>query len=216
MNPRLPEIDDPEAMPFMVLASASARRRSMFEQVGLDHAVVPASVDDGDLGYAEHVHPAAWVAALAYYKASSSLRRLLQDASFAPPEQTLVIGADTVCVHNGTVLGQPGDHDEARAMIRSMSDAEHEVLTGIAIVDPLSGRREIFIDRSVVRVGEIPETEISSYLESGHWRGKAGGYNITERLAAGWPIEFVGDETSIVGIPMTRTLERARRFFRAG
>ena len=98
-------------------------------------------------------------------------------------------------------------------MILSMSDAEHEVLTGIAIVDPITGRREIFIDRSVVRVGVIPESEIVAYLESEQWRGKAGAYNITERLAAGWPIEFDGDETSIVGIPLTRTLERVQQFF---
>lgn len=213
MNPTLPQLDDPDAMPFVVLASASPRRRSMFEQAGVRHAVLPASVDDGELGHASHVNPAEWVAALAYLKAASSAQLFIADPQIEHKPNTLVIGADTVCVHNGRVLGQPGDRDEAYAMILSMSDAEHEVLTGIAIVDPMTGRREIFIDRSVVRVGTIPEHEIVAYLESEQWRGKAGAYNITERLAAGWPIEFDGDETSIVGIPMTRTLERVRHFF---
>lgn len=213
MNPTLPQLDDPDAMPFVVLASASPRRRSMFEQAGVRHAVLPASVDDGELGHASHVNPAEWVAALAYLKAASSAQLFIADPQIEHKPNTLVIGADTVCVHNGKVLGQPGDRDEAYAMILSMSDAEHEVLTGIAIVDPITGRREIFIDRSVVRVGTIPEHEIVAYLESEQWRGKAGAYNITERLAAGWPIEFDGDETSIVGIPMTRTLERVRHFF---
>ncbi len=213
MNPTLPQLDDPDAMPFVVLASASPRRRSMFEQAGVRHAVLPASVDDGELGHASHVNPAEWVAALAYLKAASSAQLFIADPKLEHKPNTLVIGADTVCVHNGKVLGQPGDRDEAYAMILSMSDAEHEVLTGIAIVDPITGRREIFIDRSVVRVGTIPEHEIVAYLESEQWRGKAGAYNITERLAAGWPIEFDGDETSIVGIPMTRTLERVRHFF---
>lgn len=213
MNPTLPQLDDPDAMPFVVLASASPRRRSMFEQAGVRHAVLPASVDDGELGHASHVNPAEWVAALAYLKAASSAQLFIADPQIEHKPNTLVIGADTVCVHNGKVLGQPGDRDEAYAMILSMSDAEHEVLTGIAIVDPMTGRREIFIDRSVVRVGTIPEHEIVAYLESEQWRGKAGAYNITERLAAGWPIEFDGDETSIVGIPMTRTLERVRHFF---
>ncbi len=213
MNPTLPQIDDPSVMPFVVLASASPRRRSMFEQVGVRHAVIPASVDDGELGIAEHVNPAEWVAALAYLKAASSAQLFIASHQIEHQSNTLVVGADTVCVHNGKVLGQPGDRDEALAMILSMSDAEHEVLTGIAIIDPLTGRREIFIDRSVVRVGMIPESEIVSYLESGQWQGKAGAYNITERLAAGWPIEFDGDETSIVGIPMTRTLDRVSQFF---
>lgn len=213
MNPTLPHLDDPDAMPFVVLASSSPRRRSMFEQIGVQHTVLPASVDDGDLGHAEHVNPAEWVAALAYLKAASSAQLFIASPRLEHKPNTVVIGADTVCVHDGRVLGQPGDRDEAYAMILSMSDAEHEVLTGIAIVDPITGRREIFIDRSVVRVGAIPEHEILAYLDSGLWQGKAGAYNITERLAAGWPIEFDGDETSIVGLPMTRTLERVAQFF---
>jgi septum formation protein len=213
MNPTLPQLDDPDAMPFVVLASSSPRRRSMFEQVGVRHSVLPASVDDGELGHAAHVKPAEWVAALAYLKAASSAQLFVADMQLEHKLNTVVIGADTVCVHNGEVLGQPANREEAHAMILSMSDAEHEVLTGIAIVDPITGRRDIFIDRSIVRVGVIPESEIVTYLESEQWRGKAGAYNITERLAAGWPIEFDGDESSIVGIPMTRTLERVSQFF---
>ncbi|MHA7813960.1 MAG: Maf family protein [Phycisphaerales bacterium] len=213
MNPTLPQPEDLDSMPFVVLASASPRRRSMFEQVGIRHTVVPASVDDGELEHARSVRPEEWVAALAYLKAASSAQLFSagDQPEFKP--NTVVIGADTVCVHNGEVLGQPADRDEAHAMILSMSEAQHEVLTGIAIVDPITGRREIFIDRSIVRVGTIPEHEIVACLDSEQWRGKAGAYNITERLAAGWPIEFEGDETSIVGIPMTRTLERVSQFF---
>lgn len=212
MNPTLPQLDDPNALPFVVLASSSPRRRSMFEQAGVRHAVLPASIDDGDLTPGR-VEPGEWVAALAYLKAASSVQRFVQNPQITRSAHTLVVGADTVCVHDGQILGQPDDQDQARAMIEAMSDAEHEVLTGIAIVDPLSGRRELFIDRSLVRVGTISEQEIAAYLSSGQWRGKAGGYNITERLAAGWPIEFEGDETSIVGIPMIRTLERVAAFF---
>jgi septum formation protein len=185
----------------------------MLEAAGVRHAVLPASVDDGELHPAASLDPAEWVAALAYLKAASSAQLFVQEPVVEHKLNTVVIGADTDCVHNGRILGQPGSRDEARAMIIAMSDAEHEVLTGIAIVDPVTGRREIFIDRSRVRVGTIPEHEIAAYLDSGNWQGKAGAYNITERLAAGWPICFEGDETSIVGIPMTRTLERVSRFF---
>ena len=213
MNPTLPNLDDPDALPFVVLASASPRRRSMFEQAGVKHSVLPAGIDDGELDHAQHVDPAEWVAALAYLKAASSAKLFHQQGLVEHKLNTVVIGADTVCVHGGKVIGQPDDRDHARAMIIAMSDAEHEVLTGIAIIDPVTGRREIFIDRSIVRVGVIPEHEIVAYLDSNQWQGKAGAYNITERLAAGWPIQFDGDETSIVGIPMTRTLERVSRFF---
>jgi len=212
MNPTLPIPENAHDLPLMVLASASARRRSMLRDLGVRHEVVPAGVDDGQLVPGSGTDPRQWVAALAYLKAASSLSRF-PGVGIEPTINTVVIGADTVCVHDGRILGQPRDRDEARARIVSMSDAEHEVLTGVAIIDPASGRREIFIDRSLVRVGAIPEAEILGYLDSDEWVGKAGGYNITERLAAGWPIEFEGDETSIVGLPMTRTLDRVSRFF---
>ena len=207
MNPTLPQLDDPNALPFVVLASASPRRRSMFEQAGIRHAVLPAP------GQGE---PGVWVVALAYFKAASSVHQVVRDPGPSGMDRTVrtvVVGADTVCVHDGRVLGQPADEDEARSMIEAMSDAEHEVLTGIAIVDPLTGRRELFIDRSLVRVGKVSAQQIDDYIRSGQWHGKAGGYNITERIAAGWPIEFEGDETSIVGMPMSRTLERVAAFF---
>ena len=212
MNPTLPQLPDIDAFPFVVLASSSPRRRSMFEEIGVAHAVIPAGVDDGDLSPGG-VDPAQWVAALAYLKAASSAQLFVANPLVEHKVNTVVIGADTVCVHDGVILGQPADRSEAHAMIIAMSENEHEVLTGIAIVDPLTGRRELFIDRSVVRVGTIPEHEIVAYLDSDQWVGKAGGYNITERLAAGWPISFEGDETSIVGLPMTRTLDRVARFF---
>lgn len=212
MNPTLPQIDDSQTLPFVVLASSSPRRRSMFEQIGVPHAVLPASIDDGELIPGE-VDPAQWVAALAYLKAASSAKLFVQQPMLEHKLNTVVIGADTVCVQDGRIIGQPNDRDHAQAMIIAMSDAEHEVLTGIAIIDPITGRRELFIDRSLVRVGIIPEHEIAAYLDSDQWVGKAGGYNITERLAAGWPITFEGDESSIVGLPMTRTLDRVARFF---
>lgn len=212
MNPVLTPVLNPDELPFVVLASSSPRRRSMFEQAGVRHEVLPASIDDGEL-IPGAVDPQHWVAALAYLKAASSAKAFVGTPRDEPRLNTVIIGADTVCVHDGRIIGQPRDRQDAHAMIVAMSDAEHEVLTGIAIVDPLTGRRELFIDRSVVRVGTIPESEIVAYLDSGQWAGKAGAYNITERLAAGWPIAFLGDETSIVGLPMTRTLDRVARFF---
>jgi nucleoside triphosphate pyrophosphatase len=212
MNPKLPDIENPESLPMVVLASASPRRRAMFREIGVRHTVLPATVDDGLLAPGD-VDPNQWVAALAYFKAASSAQSYAMRPESDRSVNTVVIGADTVCVHDGRILGQPNDRDHAQAMIRSMSDAQHEVLTGIAIVDPVTGRRELFVDCSVVNVGQIEEHEITTYLESGQWKGKAGAYNITERLAAGWPIEFDGDETSIVGLPMTRTLQRVEQFY---
>ncbi len=197
-------------MPRIVLASASPRRRAMLQAVGVEHRVAPAQVDDGELIPGERVNASQWVAALAYLKATSSARTIQDEAIGA---QIVVIGADTVCVHDGEIIGQPVDREHAKEIIERMSDATHEVLTGVALLDAKGDRRDLFVDQSVVTVGVISDEQIEEYLDSEQWRGKAGAYNITERLAAGWPIEFTGDETSIVGLPMTRTLQRVSRFF---
>lgn len=91
-----------------------------------------------------------------------------------------------------------------------MAGADHEVLTGVAVVCPATGRRVMFSDRSVVTMGAIGEDRIGGYLAGDGWRGKAGAYNIAERLDAGWPITFVGSMDSIMGLPVARTLSAAR------
>jgi septum formation protein len=193
--------------PMVILASASPRRRELFEEAGIRHIVCPSSVDDGEL-HSGNVDPEQWVGSLAYYKAAATAEGLEESSRGG----SVVLGADTVCVYLEEIIGQPADRADAKRIISRMAGQIHDVLTGVAILDPATGQREIFIDRSEVTLGELSETQIDEYLDSGNWKGKAGGYNITERLAAGWPIEFDGDETSIVGLPMTRTLERIAAF----
>lgn len=205
-HPPSPESGD---FPVVVLASASPRRRELLDNAGVTHQVQPAKIDDGDLNPSNATNPEQWVLALAYLKATSSSRAYDADAD---PQATVVLGADTVCVHKGQIIGQPTDRAHAKQIINQMSDDTHEVLTGVAIIDPITNRRDLFVDRSVVSLGSLTEEQIESYLDTNLWKGKAGAYNITERLAAGWPIKFTGDETSIVGLPLTRVLERVKTF----
>jgi len=182
----------------------------MLTQAGVAHRVHPAAIDDGELVPGHGTNADQWVVALAYLKAISS-SRTIDDADLQG--QIVIIGADTVCVQDGQIIGQPDDRDHARQIINLMSGSTHEVLTGVAILDPHTGRRDLFVDRSVVTVGQISDDEIELYLDSELWQGKAGAYNITERLAAGWPITFTGDETSIVGLPLSRVIERVNSFY---
>ena len=69
----------------------------------------------------------------------------------------------------------------------------------------------MFVDTATVTVGDIPGREVNAYVNSGQWRGKAGAYNLDERLEAGWPITFSGDPTTIVGLPMRRLLPLLER-----
>jgi septum formation protein len=180
------------------------------DEHGLDHDAMHPGVDDGLLEPGQ-VPPEQWVKALAYYKARAGARLLALAA-----EPRLVIAADTTCVLGDRVIGQPADADDADAMIRSFVDAEHEVLTGVAILPAGPGasrnpNRVIFAERARVHLGSLSDDKIHAYVTSGGWRGKAGGYNLSERLEAGWPIRFTGDVSTIVGLPMRPLLDRLER-----
>lgn len=170
----------------------------------MTHSVRPASVDDGDLTPGHASDPGAWVASLAFLKATSCAQAIRGEVE----DGAVVLGADTVCVHGGEIIGKPVDEADARRIIETMRGGVHEVLTGVALVLVGGRARDVFVDRSVVTVGDIADGEIEVYLGSGLWRGKAGAYNISERLEAGWDLKFEGCDESIAGLPVARVVER--------
>lgn len=164
---------------------------------GIVHEVVATCIDDGELTPGR-VSASHWAAALAYLKARAGADRA--DCAV----RGWVLGADTVCVLDGRIIGQPRSRDHAGEIIRSFAGRAHEVVTGVALVNADSGDRRIFADVSVVSLGVLSDEAIDSYLDSGLWRGKAGAYNLAERAAAGWPLRCDGDPTSVMGLPMAR------------
>ncbi|MFN7022480.1 MAG: Maf family protein [Phycisphaerales bacterium] len=199
----------------LLLASRSPRRRELLEQAGIDHEVIDSGVDDSQLRPGV-VAADQWVAALAYLKAAAAASRRAENVPSGDTRPVeIVLGADTVVVDRDEIIGQPRDADDARRIIRRLSNGSHSVLTGVALVDPAGGRRDIFTDRAEVVVGPIGDQCIDDYVRSGQWRGKAGAYNLAERLAAGWPIRFEGDAGTIMGLPMHRLVRRIEAFNRS-
>lgn len=185
----------------------------MLTQHGIPHEACDPGLDDGKLSPGPNVLPEEWVAALAYLKAVSAIERYGDLWNSGPRENgrtipDVVIGADTIVVHDGAIIGQPRDADDARRIIQRLADCEHTVLTGVALVRPSTRAREIFHDTATVRVGSIAAPKIDQYIASGLWRGKAGAYNLAERLQAGWDITFDGDPTTIMGLPMAMLTRR--------
>lgn len=198
-------------VPRLILASQSPRRRQLLTEHGLDHDALNPGVDDGLLTPGS-VTPEQWVRALAYYKAAAGARAARPTDNLP----RLVLGADTVCVVDGRIMSHPADAEDARRMLGSFMGREHEVLTGVALIPLTNGQadtfdRLLFVDAAKVRWGQIADGDLDAYLASGQWRGKAGGYNLAERLAAGWPITYDGDPTTIMGLPMARLLEALER-----
>lgn len=197
------ELVRPAGRPRVLLASRSPRRRQLLAEYGIDFEAATGdtstSVDDGLL-VRGGVTPREWVAALGYFKAAAAMRNL-GEWPYAAGE-LVIVGADTVVLKGAEIIGQPKNAVDAERILRLLQNGSHKVLTGVAFVDAGTGQRDMFVDDAIVTVGDIGHDVIRAYVDSGDWRGKAGGYNLRERLDAGWPITYLGDPTTIMGLPM--------------
>jgi septum formation protein len=185
----------------ILLASRSPRRREFLERAGATFESVHPGLDDSELlpGCGTAV---GWVMGLAYLKARAGVEILRKRGE--ADGTWIALGADTTCVVDGVCIGTPRDAVEAEAMIRGMSGRQHEVVSGVALVCPATGARRVFADAAKVWMDEIPDAQIRSYIAGDGWKGKAGAYNLSERISAGWKIRVEGDPTTIMGLPMRR------------
>jgi len=185
----------------LILASGSPRRAGILRSRGVEVQVVPPALDDADVP-ADTRDPCAHVMSLAWFKARLVLSQL--PAADSAPGRALprwLVAADTMCVHDGRVLGKPADEAQVRSMLRSFEGREHTVVTGICVVDRSSGARRIFFDSAEVHLGDLAPGHVDAYVASGEWKGKAGGYNFQERVNAGWPLRCDGDPETVMGLP---------------
>lgn len=123
----------------------------------------------------------------------------------------LVLGADTIVVARGEILGKPADTDDAMRMLRMLSGQKHEVITGVCLAGPgrsgqltaPSGEAEIQIaaETTAVTMSEISEEEIRSYVARGEPMDKAGAYAI-QGIASRWIPRIEGDYSNVVGLPV--------------
>jgi septum formation protein len=117
---------------------------------------------------------------------------------------TVVLGADTVVTIDGQVLGKPADPEDARGMLRRLAGREHEVITGVAVLDAGSGRAQTTAVVSRVRMTGYGEADIEAYVATGEPLDKAGAYAIQGaggRLVAG----LEGSFSNVVGLPLAAT-----------
>src|SRR5688572_21286272 len=147
--------------PRLVLASASPRRSALLAGIGLTFTVRPAHIDEtprpGET-------PAALVERLAREKAAAA----------RPGAGELALGADTEVALDGAVFGKPADGDDAARMLRLLSGREHDVVTGVALLDGTSGRVASGYELTRVRISPLSEREIDWYVESGEPLDRAG------------------------------------------
>lgn len=110
-----------------------------------------------------------------------------------------ILGADTIVVVHGKILGKPSDREEARTMLQSLSNTRHRVITGVCVIFP-GGRKRIAHEWTWVTMRTIEPAEIEAYLDSGEWEGKAGAYAIQE-TADRFVSKLEGSFENVVGLP---------------
>ena len=194
----------------LILASKSPRRFALLQEAGLPVRILQTGFDDSRLAKPPDWAVAEWTLHLARLKLDAAVAHF-SVPSF--PAGAIVLSADTVVDLDGAVIGQPADASHARTMIRLISARTHDVVTAALLHDLDSGARTEILDRSTVSVGPIPESEIDRYVATGSWRGKAGGYNLCEQVAAGWPISWQGDPATVMGLPMIKLMQVLRESY---
>ncbi len=177
----------------LVLASASPRRLELLAQLGVrPDEILPADLDETPL---KEETPRLLAQRLATEKCRA-VHGLRPDA--------YVLAADTVVAVGRRLLGKAAHEAEARRFLQLLSGRAHRVLTGVAVAAP-GGRSASRLSETRLQFKRLTEAEIESYVASGDWRGKAGGYGIQSRAGA-----FVrglnGSYTGVVGLPLYETM----------
>ena len=176
-------------LPRLVLASASPRRVELLRQIGIIPAAIdPADIDETPLKFEL---PARHAARLARAKALAVAVR---------HPDALVLGADTVVACGRRILPKAETEAQARRCLELLSGRRHRVYGGVALHGP-DGRTLERLVQSEVTFKVLSAAEISSYLASGEWHGKAGGYAIQGRAAA-LVRQIGGSYSNIVGLPL--------------
>ncbi|MDA8229690.1 MAG: Maf family protein [Desulfitobacterium hafniense] len=184
----------------LVLASSSPRRSMLLDEWGYTFEIIMASVDEE---LPEEISPERAVRELAMKKALAGLNKRLEAGG---SEDDVILGADTVVVLDGRILGKPSGPQEARAMLEGLSGRNHEVWTGVALVSPSSGSETTGIC-TMVNFRELLPGEIESYVLTGEPLDKAGAYGI-QGGAAKFVSSVDGSYTNVIGLPMEYLSER--------
>ena len=174
----------------LVLGSASPRRQELLAQIGVrPDAIRPADIDETPR---KAELPRDYAQRLALEKA--------QAIELAPDE--IALCADTVVALGRRILGKPADAEEAAKFLKLLSGRSHNVISAVALRSADRVRTRTVV--TSVKFKSLSDIEISAYLRSGEWQGKAGGYAI-QGLAAAYIPRINGSYSNVVGLPLAET-----------
>jgi septum formation protein len=192
---------------FIHLASQSARRRQLLDQLGVRHELLVAGPDEDaealELALPGET-PEAYVQRVTRMKLAAARQRMVRRGALTAP----ILCADTTVALGRRILGKPADADDAWSTLQALSGCTHRVLSAVAL---WTGTRRLeALSTSHVRFAALPPEVVNAFIASGEPFGKAGAYAIQSALA-GWITHIDGSYSGIMGLPLAETAELLRR-----
>lgn len=183
----------------LILASNSPRRIALLKSLGYHFDIVPHDIEECILG---DVLPMELVQNLAFLKATDVARRV---------SNAIIISADTVIVHKNSILGKPKDVSDAKRILSMLSDSEHDVISGVCVMEMPSQKKMLRTEQTRIKIRNINDEEIDSYILTGEPMDKAGAYAIQGE--GGKFIEKIdGSYSNAVGLPLELLQEMLSHF----
>ncbi len=184
----------------LILASSSPRRKDILEKTGFDFVIIPSSyeevLENTDFTYEK-------IENLAFNKAKYVVDTLTEEA--------LVIGADTVVVLDGEILGKPKDKNDAINMLQKLSGKIHSVVTSICVINSENFEQQVLSTTSHVEFEQLTIEKIKHYIENYNPLDKAGSYGVQE-LPDGFVKNIEGSFENIIGLCSSATLSILKKF----
>lgn len=179
----------------IILASSSPRRADILRKAKIEVRIMPSPYEE------DHTTTAfsyEFIENLAYNKAKAVVPLV--------NEPSLIIGADTVVVLDGEILGKPHNAENAFKMLKSLSGKTHSVVTSIAVINSETGEYKINSTTSYVTFEDLSDEKINYYIENFKPFDKAGSYGIQE-MPEGYIKSYTGDLENIIGISSVSLVE---------
>ena len=186
-----------QTLPTLVLASGSPRRRELLTELGLDFVVEPSNAPEEPLDGES---------------AEDMVRRLSRDKAMtvaANLTEGYVIGADSTVVLDGRSIGKPEDEDDARRMLLELRGTEHQVTTGLTVVNVSTGQHLTYHMTAEIVMRDFTDKEMETSIASGTPMDKAGAYAVQDTVFRPATLQG-GCYTNVVGLPLCRMMEMLR------
>lgn len=188
----------------IILASQSPRRKKLLKQFGLEFETKPSSIDESS----SETDPRKLVEELALRKATDIAQHCVD---------SLIIGSDTIVVHDGLILGKPATNSDASDMLNKLSGAQHQVYTGVALIhtnyDSNILKTVLFSEMTSVYFSHLGQKQIDDYIATGSPMDKSGSYGIQDDWGATFVEKIEGDFYTVVGLPINKLYYQLKKHF---